>query len=945
MNFKDKRTRRIAVASASALLVSAGGVTALSAFAVGQTLTFGPAATSATILGLNPVPATGDGTIAAGLSYGLKAVGASNTDPVFVQVLTGPASGSVLFKTIASNGAPTRAAWTSASAGGAAVQAEAAWASSDNIYLQSTAAGTYTLQLFQDHNGDGAYQSGQDDVTPAFTLNVLDVNGTTVTTSDDFVPGITAPSTVDIGRKVKPTIPAGSLSTIDTRGVSSGLGVLGTNLAAAMVVNENGAGVVNNAGAPTFTGTAFVRTPGATPNAAGTVVSTPKLNLAAPISYSTASTTVNDNLTTGLALAVGGSQTANVTGTGANVKVRPGTSSVMFTATATGAAAAKIAGATVWFTLAGTSGIALTDLTANGAAVPTTGEVSAVTDANGVATLTVTSTKKVNGNAYSVDATTNGQAGTQIVATYQTAAPSSFKVTSTSAELAPPATGAAQLKGQLLDQYAVAYQPTGADPRQVSLFLASDFATLGTANTATSTATTQMPLASDGTFSYAYTPGSAPTAGTQTAFTFAYDNDADGAYETGEAGADGTISWASAAAVATIAVSAPTSSALSPIAVARAANAPAAAIQTVTGTVIDSTTAGLAYKTVTLTGSPGVYFGSDNTGAGLVNSIQVTSNGAGTFTGYVLFTKPGAATITATSEGKSVTVNEVVADQVTADKYNVIVNNAAALPNNTVIVSGKITDAFGNPGSGLAPTLSIDNVTLGALGTAGNSNATGDWSATYIAGSVAGSAKVTATITAATLHANWLAVGGLTLPAAAPTATGTITIAPDAVAFSAPKSRLGAGNVTLTGTARAGAAVDVYRKTSSGLVLVDSVTAGNDGKWTAVERISATTTFIAKTSTATSTAVTVKVVSTVKLSVKKLKTGQARVSVAGGPSRSGTITLWITHGKKTTKVAVRVSGGSKTWVVKPGKGTTTFRATYAASGCVVSAKVGASVKL
>ena len=36
----------------------------------------------------------------------------------------------------------------------------------DNIYLQSTAPGTYTLQLFQDHNGDGAYQSGQDDCTP-----------------------------------------------------------------------------------------------------------------------------------------------------------------------------------------------------------------------------------------------------------------------------------------------------------------------------------------------------------------------------------------------------------------------------------------------------------------------------------------------------------------------------------------------------------------------------------------------------------------------------------------------------------------------------------------------------------------------------------------------------------------------------------------------------------
>src|SRR4051812_50185837 len=91
MNFKDKRTRRIAVASASALLVSAGGVTALSAFAVGQTLTFRPAATSATILGLDPVPATADGTIAARPSYGLQAVGAPNTHPGYIPGPPGPA--------------------------------------------------------------------------------------------------------------------------------------------------------------------------------------------------------------------------------------------------------------------------------------------------------------------------------------------------------------------------------------------------------------------------------------------------------------------------------------------------------------------------------------------------------------------------------------------------------------------------------------------------------------------------------------------------------------------------------------------------------------------------------------------------------------------------------------------------------------------------------------
>ena len=129
------------------------------------------------------------------------------------------------------------------------------------------------------------------------------------------------------------------------------------------------------------------------------------------------------------------------------------------------------------------------------------------------------------------------------------------------------------------------------------------------------------------------------------------------------------------------------------------------------------------------------------------------------------------------------------------EQYNVTVNNVAALPNTTVIVSGKVTDVFGNPVAGVTPTLSIDDVTLGSLGASGASNATGDFSATYVAGSVSGKAKVTATFVGGpvALHANWLAVGGLTLPAAVGSATGTITIAPDAVAIAGPKSRVGGG--------------------------------------------------------------------------------------------------------------------------------------------------------
>ena len=953
MNFKDRRTRRIAVASASAALVTAGGITAINALAAGETLAFGPVGTSATILGLNPTPATADGTLAAGLGYGLKVTGittVSATDALKLSVVSGPAGGSVLMERRAGNGTPVNgvANWATVNVGGADVAVPGPWAVGDNVYLQSAAPGTYTVRLYQDHNNDGAYQSGQDDSTPVFTLKVLDVNAATATTTDDFAPALSVASSVDIGRKIRATIPPAGLTTLDTRGVNgSSVGVLGANIAAALNINENGAGLANVNAAPTFDGTNFVWTPGSAPTGAGTVISTPKLNLAAPISYTTASTTVNDNGTTALALATGTGQDTNVTGAAANVKVRPGTSSVTYTATATGAGAAKVAGATVWFTLAGTSGITLGDLTANGAAVPATGEVSAVTNASGVATLVVSSAKTANTNAYTVDAASNGHAGTQITATYQSAAPGSFKVTSTAADLAPVAGGTAQLKGQLLDQYGVSYQPAGPDPRQVSLFLGSDAATLSGANTATSTATTQMPLAGDGSFTYAYTPAAPATAGTQTHFTYAYDNNANGAFGAGEAGKDGVISWASPTAVATVAISAPTSSNAAPIALATAGAAPSAAVQTITGAVTDASTAGLAYKTITLTGSPGVYFASDNQGTGLVNSIQVTSNGAGVFTGYAVFTKPGAATITGTSEGKTVTVNEVIAAQVAGEKYNVTVNNVAALPNTTVIVSGKVTDVFGNPVAGVTPTLSIDDVTLGSLSASGASNATGDFSATYVAGSVSGKAKVTATITPVVLHANWLAVGGLTLPAAVGSASGTITIAPDAVAFSAPASRLGAGGAKLTGTARAGASVDIYvKRAGQPLSLIDSVTAGNDGTWSATETVSATTTFLAKTSTATSPAVTVRVVSTARISTKLGRRGALYVGVSGGPSRHGTVVLWQQVGRRLIRLgSAGTVSGSKTWVFHPGRGSKTFKATYTSSGCSASAVVGRTVRL
>src|SRR4051794_2382260 len=290
MNFKDKRKRRIAVLSASAAIVTAGGVTAVNAIAAGETLGYGPTGTSATITDLDVTASAAN----AATAYGLKVTGtsASDTDPLRFQVLTGPANGAagVLLERVAANGAPAaNAAGTQLQTGGAvlitftsaagatltlsgipsadvsghvlrfgtgssAIYAKVASAggtanpvldhafntapaggvavydmglasaaanfvntgvaassqvvaysssTNDNLYLGATYPGTYTLRFYKDRNDNGVYDSGQDDGTPTFTLNVKDVNNTTnTTTADDLTPVVTVPSSTGIGQKI-----------------------------------------------------------------------------------------------------------------------------------------------------------------------------------------------------------------------------------------------------------------------------------------------------------------------------------------------------------------------------------------------------------------------------------------------------------------------------------------------------------------------------------------------------------------------------------------------------------------------------------------------------------------------------------------------------------------------------------------------------------------------
>jgi hypothetical protein len=385
--------------------------------------------------------------------------------------------------------------------------------------------------------------------------------------------------------------------------------------------------------------------------------------------------------------------------------------------------------------------------------------------------------------------------------------------------------------------------------------------------------------------------------------------------------------------------------------------APAAQRKALVGIVKDANGTALPFTSFTLTATPGVYF--ENADGKYVTTLtartsatgalQVAANQSGSDV-QVLLTKPGKATITLTAGGKTSTADVTVKAQVAGQAYSVMVTNATGIAGKNVTVGGKVTDAFGNAVPGAQVNLALTSGTFGSFLTSATplTDADGNFSAIFISGDTdKGTVSYTATLNGQTqnaaANAGW-ATGGLTLTDGTYKATGTIQVAANQVTLSAPATRVGAGYVTLTGKAVPGASVDIFRKTSSGLTLMDSVTANaTTGAFSAKVSVSATTVFVAKTTTTTSLPVTVKVISTVKISAKATKGRVVKLTVSGGPSKKGTISVWITKGSKTTKVVVRVSGGTKTWSLKPGKGKVSFKATYTASGSATSSVVKASV--
>lgn len=898
--------------------------------------------------GGNTVGAAG-GNIAQALAntaFAAKVTTAGSTAHVVFDSYTAPSSGTpagtptlLVNKDVIANAIAPTTGWEGVTATNTSALAAASVA--NNVFVTANLPGMYKFRLVDD---SGTPAATTDDVaSDTMTMTVLDAEQATATTGDDWNPTVSAPNGVVQGVSVTATLSFAGLTTTDARGGNTTGGLLGGYVAALTGISFTGGGLgaVNNATAITYNGDGGYAT--ATPTSAvnSPLVSTATFDANASgtpftvagdgfTSARTATTTVTDNLVTAFT-STATADVGKVLQTGSAVAVLAGQADVTYSATVTTPTSAVTSGKDFYFTL--TKGTNSPALTADGTLVSSTTTSSVykvTTDSSGVAKLKVTSGVTTAGTTYGVSVTTNGAPAVASTATYATAAAAALKITSTSAELAPAVGGKATIKGKLTDQLGAAYKPTGAGSLQVDVEKAG--VVIGHANL------------TDGAFSYDYMPATAAAAGSSDTLTLRY----------GALSATAVVNWASTTSVNALTL---TPATIIPN-VATFNGGPGAAVTTLTGNVTDGSSAGLAFKRVTLTGDQGVYFASDALGTNLVNTMDVATNATGSYTAYVVYTRSGAAKITATSESKTATTTVTVGKPDDTQAYMVSVNNVAAMPNTTEIVTGKVVDIFGNPVAGVDGTtaadltLTGDTVALGVLGAPSKTNDGGEYSATFIAGGTPGKVFLSAKIWAGVQKVpatSWLTVGGLTLPKSNSVATGNITIGANAVSLSADKTSLvGGGAVTLTGNTRPGAAVDVYMKVAGeGTQLVDSVTANSSGDFSVPVTVNKSASFFAKTATATSTAVSVKVISTAKISARAIRYGKIRVSVSGGPLKTGTIVLWQRfRGGKLVKLATYdTTTGGASWKLTPGKGTKIYRATYTSTGSDTSAVVSVSISL
>jgi hypothetical protein len=824
------------------------------------------------------------------------------------------------------------------------------FAAADNLYFGAVTPGTYTFQMYADSNGNNSYDSAQDDATPVFTLTVKDVNATTTDTADDLSPSLSVASSIGVGQAISPTVTTG-LTLTDTRGLSGGVGALGSAIAAASTITftANGTGIGAGGGASTFDGTYITETSAAS-SAVGAGPATTTFTIGSGITR-TASTTFVGNDVTGVAEDVKDftGWVKDAAGTNArNVALKVGATDVGYTATVTkNAGADAVAGATVFFTL--TTGTNSPALTADGTLVSSTATTkvySAVSDSSGVATLKVTSGTTTAGTTYTVKPSTNGVDGDTLTAIYAAATATAIDNTNSSASLLAVPGSSVTLTGRLLDQFDGVYTPSGSDPVQVAVRMPAAGATVGNASF------------SGGAFSFTYTPSTTPTAGTQNTWDFYYNGSIDGT--------DSAINWTSAASASSVTITAPVAAASVTQQMGTAALAAGTAV---TGLVLDGSNAVLAYKPVTLTGSEGVYFSSvaapgTTSTDDLVKELTVVGNGSGSYTAYAFFTKPGTATINVKSGDATKSVDVAVTQA--SDPYKVIAFDTSLAPSGTSVVSGKVTNAFGFPVSGAVVNLSLGTSTVAALG---NSSVTtggdGSWSTSVTGATDAdGQATLTATLNGQTTnakpHAEWLTKAGLTLDPGSYQDSAEITVDPEInkTTLSAPGSRVGAGKVTVYGHAKPKSTVEIYAKpagSSMPFALVGVTDADSAGDWADDEWVSGSTTFYAKTSAGSSGTVTVVVTTPpapakapkiTKAAAKVLGKGKVTLTVTGNGNAKSTVVVYQLVGKKYVKVTtIKVNAkGVASGTVKLAKGKKTVKLVYANGSKSVTKVVTITVK-
>jgi hypothetical protein len=903
----------------------------------------------------------------------------SATSPVHLKLLSAPSDSAVLDvqNVNSQTSSPAAAPWVPLDTSDTADKSNDALLPLSNtglVYFAPKDAGSYSVEFYEDIDNDGSLSSG-DNVSQPIAINALNIAATNST----WLPSVSAPITSPLNAKLPVSVDLTGLTLTDARG-SSAIGnalanLIGISYPAVTGITYNAAGAI---GVATYkNGTAY-RGADTTPAADYPTVGLDKValgtaqfdlngdNTRTDVTLGTTNTTLTAAPTSASTLdAV--TVTGDIAQTSPTVKVRGGVSTVQYKAKA-----GSSSGATVQFTLTPHAGVSTSSvscssttptLTGDGTLIGTYGDgvkvYTATTDTNGYAWLKVTSSD-TTADCPTYDVLATG--ATALTTKYQSSTPTTLN---TADVVAPVGTSSVTLSAYLTDQFGSTVAPLVSKSQQA-------YATVGGSST-----NNYVTVGSDKKFTFTYTPSTAPAAASTTSFTWTYS----------DAGAPVTkkITWSSTTAAGSVTLATPTDGSTGASLVG-SSGLTASSGSLVSGTVAGSGGSALSYKKVTLSGTDGVYFSTNQSGSdGLSKTLDVVTNGSGQFSGaYVFYTKSGTAWITAKSDDAKAVVGVTTKDS--SDPYLVSLDDAFAIGGSSNAIKGHVEDAFGNAVPGAWVDLSLSSATAGTLsttdyatstyytGTTGSvvtntsaAHATTGSDGTFSVGitptvgtkddftvtgtlykfpslgtSAAGGGTAPAKFTSNPVADSTLSADGLKVSNGQYQDTSTLTVGP--VVLSAPKTHVGQGFVQLKGKTSPNTQVTIKGRvqgSTTGLVELDTVTSDKDGDFQVLEWLTDTTTFVAVSGSGTSaqyspSVTVVKTVSSggkkdsVRINTKGLGKGKVLVQANGYPDKKGTLTFYV-NGKKV-RTATSNAKGDLNVVISTGKGKKTIKITFATSG-------------